>query len=145
MAMFMRKLNSIARCAGDFRTERTQSGLPGIYHSYIFAICHKPGMSQDMLGAHLCMNKSSVTRHLAWLEQNGYAERKPSTHDKREMLVFPTEKTLAVREEIGQIARAWNEELCKDIPEAEMAAFMDVLDKLYEKAKQLRNKGGNGQ
>ncbi len=142
MAMFMRKLNYIARCAVEFRTNRSVAGLPGIYHSYVFAICRNPGMSQDMLGADLGINKSSVTRHLAWLEQNGYVERKPSTQDKREMLVFPTEKMQNVREEVGQIAHAWNAALSQNIDEEEMTVFMEVLDKIYAKAKQL---GGDGQ
>ena len=141
MAMFMRKLNHIARCALEFRTEHSISGLPGIYHSYVFAVCHKPGMSQEALGKDLCMNKSSVTRHLAWLEQNGYVERKPSAHDRREMLVFPTEKMLDIRDEVGQIAKDWSAELSRDIPETEMTVFMEVLEKIYQKAKQL---GGGG-
>lgn len=142
MAMFMRKLNLIARCAGEYRTQNSSVQLPGTYHSYVFAICRRPGMSQDTLGEHLCMNKSSVTRHLAYLEQNGYIERKPSTEDKRQMLVYPTEKMLEIHAEVAQIAKQWNAHLCESITEEEMNAFMDVLDKIYVKAKQISQTGG---
>ena len=142
MAMFMRKLNLIARCAGEYRTQNSSVQLPGIYHSYVFAICRRPGMSQDVLGEHLCMNKSSVTRHLAYLEQNGYVERKPSSEDKRQMLVYPTEKMLKIHPEVAQIAKQWTTQLCESITEDEMNAFMDVLDKIYDKAKQISTIGG---
>ncbi len=142
MAMFMRKLNFIARCAGEYRTQQSSVQLPGIYHSYFFAICRTPGMSQDRIGAHLGMNKSSVTRHLAYLEQNGYVERKPSTEDKRQILVYPTEKMLVNQAEVVQIAKQWNQQLCESIPEEEMQAFLEVLDKIYAKAKEISKEGG---
>lgn len=142
MAMFMRKLNLIARCAGEYRTQNSSVQLPGIYHSYVFAICRRPGMSQDVLGEHLCMNKSSVTRHLTYLEQNGYVERKPSSEDKRQMLVYPTEKMQEIHAEVAQIAKQWTTQLCESISEEEMNAFMDVLDKIYDKAKQISTIGG---
>ena len=142
MAMFMRKLNLIARCATEYRTQNSGAQLPGIYHSYVFAICHTPGMSQDMLGERLCMNKSSVTRHLIYLEQNGYVERKPSTEDKRQTLVYPTEKMLEIHTEVAQIAKQWNMQLCESITQEEMDAFMEVLDKIYVKARQINKAGG---
>lgn len=145
MAMFMRKLNMIARCAGTYRTENSSVQLPGIYHSYVHAICRTPGLSQDKLAKQMCMNKSSVTRHLSFLEQNGYVERKPSAEDKREMLVFPSEKMLKLRPEVVQIAKNWNALLSKDIPEHEMSVFLDVLDKIYEKALEINTAGGGSE
>ncbi len=144
MAMFMRKLNSIARCAGMYRTQKSSTQLPGIYHSYVHAICRNPGMSQDKLAKHLFMNKSSVTRHLAYLEQNGYVERKASAEDKREMLVYPSQRMLDIHPEVVQISKQWNALLSENLTEAEMTAFLEVLDKIYERAKQIgASEGGS--
>ena len=141
MAMFMRKLNAIARCSGLYRTQNADTQLPDIYHSYVHAICRNPGMSQDKLSKHLCINKSSVTRHLAYLEQNAYIERKVSCEDKREMLVYPSPKMLDAHPEIVRISKQWNDLLSEGIGEEELHVFMSVLDKLYEKAKQISTNG----
>ena len=142
MAMFMRKLNSVARCAGLYRTQQSSAQLPGIYHSYVHAICRNPGMSQDKLSKHLCMNKSSVTRHLGYLEQNGYVERKPSAEDKREMLVYPSQKMLDIHPEVLQISKQWTALLSADITKEEMDAFLEVLDKIHIKATEIIETGG---
>ncbi len=142
MAMFMRKLNIIARCAGMYRTQNSSVQLPGIYHSYVFAICKNPGMSQDKIAKHLCMTKSSVTRHLAYLEQNGYIERKPSEADKREMLVYPTGKMTSIHAEVVQIAKKWTALLSEGIGEEEMDTFLNVLDKIQIRATEITESGG---
>ncbi len=142
MAMFMRNLNIIARCTGIYRTQNSSVQLPGVYHSYVFAICRNPGMSQDKIAKHLCMTKSSVTRHLAYLEQNGYVERKPSEADKREMLVYPTSKMTDIHAEVVQISKKWTALLSEDISEEEMDTFLNVLDKIQIRATQLTHSGG---
>ena len=143
MAMFMRKLNIIARCAGTYRTQNSSVQLPGVYHSYVFAICKNPGMSQDKIAKHLCRTKSSVTRHLAYLEQNGYVERKPSDTDKREMLVYPTKKMLDIHAEVVCISQKWNTLLSENIPEEKMDVFSEVLEMIYQKATKHYEIGGD--
>jgi len=73
MAAIMRKLNMISRCEAIYRTEKSSLGIPGIYHSYILCICKNPGENQESLAKMLCINKSSVTRHLTYLENTGAA------------------------------------------------------------------------
>ena len=142
MAMFMRNLNIIARCTGMYRAQNSSVQLPGVYHSYVFAICKNPGMSQDKIAKHLCMTKSSVTRHLAYLEQNGYVERKPSKADKREMLVYPTGKMTDIHAEVVQISKKWTALLSEGISEEEMATFLKVLDKIQIRATEITESGG---
>ena len=137
MATIMRKMNIISRCEAMYRTEKSSEHLPGIYHSYIFAICRNPGITQDGLSKHLCKNKSNVTRHLAFLETNGYVERKVSEKDKREMLVFPTRKMLDILPEVRSITKEWNKKLAEGIPEEELEIFHSILDKMLAKSKEI--------
>ena len=130
MAALTRKINIISRCYSSYRAKNSASNLPGIYHSYVFAVCKNPGWSQDRLARHLCLNKSNVTRHLAYLEDNGYIERRVSEKDKREMLVFPTEKMKAVLPEITEITKDWNEKMTEGISEEEYRLFMEILEKM---------------
>ena len=136
MPTIMRKISVISRCAALYRSQNSSENLHGIYHSYITAICRHPGSSQDFLAKHLCKNKSSVTRHLTHLENEGYIERKISPEDKREILVYPTEKMLSVLPETYEIARKWNGILKADIEEGELEIFNKVLDKMFLTARE---------
>ena len=137
MATIMRKLNIISRCGAIYREKVSSENLPGIYHSYIFAICNNPGFSQDKLAKHLCINKSSVTRHLAFLEKNGYIKREPCQKDKRELLVFPTEKMLTMKTEASNISKTWNKLVTEGISDAELELFQRVMEKMYDNSIKL--------
>lgn len=137
MATIMRKMNIISRCESIYRTQKSTEHLQGIYHSYVFAICRNPGMTQDTLAKHMCKNKSSVTRHLAFLEANGYVERKVCEKDKREMLVYPTQKMLDILPEVKEITLEWNTKLAEGIPAEELEIFHSILDKMLLKSKEI--------
>lgn len=137
MASIMRRMNVISRCESIYRTEQFGEELPGIFHSYILAICAKPGMSQDKLAKYLCLNKSNVARHLAKLEKNGYIERKVCAEDKRELLVYPTEKMHEIYPEVVRITREWNVLVAEDVSEEELNVFHKVLDKMLVKSREI--------
>ncbi len=136
MPTIMRKISVISRCYALYRAEHSSLNIHGGYHSYIIAISRHPGSSQDFLAKHLCKNKSSVTRHLTFLENEGFIERKISAQDKREMLVYPTQKMKDILPETYEIAEKWNSLLTKDIDDKEMEIFNKVLDKMFATAKE---------
>ena len=142
VSMLTRSINIISRCAASYRTAHSTEGLPGIYHSYVFAICLNPGLSQEKLSRHLCINKSNITRHLAYLEENGYIERRTCAKDKRELLVYPTEKMLGAFPEVKRVTGEWNALLSEGIDEGELAVFLSVLERLSDRARDLLNEGG---
>ena len=136
MANIMRNINVIYRCENMYRAQKSSENLPGIYHSYIFVICKNPGLSQDKLAKKLCVNKSNVTRHLAFLESGGYIERRPGT-DKREMLIYPTDKIKAIYPEIQGISSEWRNLLLQAVDSEELCAFENTLQKLAAKAAEI--------
>lgn len=144
MPPIMRKINIISRCQGIFRASKLQSDeLTPCHHSYILAITHNPGITQDELAKNICVNKSNITRTLVYLEKNGYVERKPSPTDKRAIKVFPTQKMLAVYPQIKQIVIDWNNYLTEGFSKEEMEIFQSVLDKISIRAKNyIELKGG---
>ena len=145
MPPIMRKINIISRCQGIFRANNLQNDeLTPCHHSYILAITHNPGITQDELAKNICVNKSNVTRTLVYLEKNGYVERKPSPSDKRAIQVFPTQKMQEIFPKIKQIVIDWNTYLTKDLSDEEMENFQSVLEKISERAKNyIENKGGD--
>lgn len=145
MPAISRGLNILSRCIAMYRTEQLKNDdFIAVHHSYVLAVCNHPGMSQDKLAKHLCINKSNVTRHLAQLEKNGYVQRRASETDKREMLVYPTQKMLDVFPEVRRITDEWNDLLSEGISEEELAAFHRVLDKMIDRSREIvYPKGGN--
>ena len=143
MATIMRKMNIISRCEAIYRCDKSSDSLPGIYHSYILAICRNPGMPQEALARHLCIHKSNVTRHLAFLEKNGYIYKEPCKEDKREHLVFPTEKMTEALTEIKSITKEWNSLLSEGISEEELELFHSIMDRMLEKSIDIVYKGGD--
>ena len=132
----MRKINVISRCEGIYRQDKLkESGLGPCHHSYVLAVCHHPGMTQDQLARHICINKSGVTRHLAYLEEKGYVERRADTHDKRATCVYPTQKCLDILPEVRRIVAEWNAYLTEDIDPEELECFKKVLDRIADRAK----------
>lgn len=143
MPAIMRSMNVIARCAAIYRTQQMNlDGLLGIHHSYILAITNNPGMSQDRLAKHLCLNKSSVTRHLSCLEKEGYVIRRPSEADKRETLVYPTEKMREIYPEVLRITREWNSLVSEGFTAEELECFNRLIEKMLGRSLNLIGREG---
>lgn len=144
MPKFMKNINIIGRCAGMFRSEKLkETGLGACHHSYILAVCRRPGISQDELAREICINKSNVTRHLAALEESGYVERRQSEADKRVTLVFPTEKALAILPTVRAVIREWNEFLTEGMDEEELERFAATLSRIAERAREYSEREGD--
>ena len=137
MPKIMKGINTIHRCQNVFRGERLAGEICGAHHLFVFAICNHPGRSQEELAKQLCLNKSTVTRALSSLESGGFVKREINPDDKRQTLVFPTEKMTELLPEVRAIAKEWNELLSKGISEEELVAFHAVLTKMEENARSV--------
>ena len=136
MPTIMRQINIISRCAGLYRTDKLRGAeLGACHHSYVLAICRTPGISQEELSRHICINKSGVTRHLSYLEEHGYVVRRQSETDRRVTLVYPTEKMQEVLPRVKEIVNEWNTYLTADLSEEELSMFRSVLDHIAQRAK----------
>ena len=137
MPKIMKGINTIHRCQNIFRGERLAGEICGAHHLFVFAICNHPGRSQEELAKQLCLNKSTVTRALATLEAGGFVKREVNPEDKRQTLVFPTDKMTELLPEVRAIANEWNTLLSAGISEDELAAFNAVLAKMEENARSV--------
>lgn len=135
MPKTMRGINTIHRCQNIFRGERLSGEICGAHHLFVFAICNHPGRSQEELARQLCLNKSTVTRALTSLETGGFVKREINPDDKRQFLVYPTDKMLALLPKARAIANDWNALISEGISESELAAFHSVLSKMEENAR----------
>ncbi len=138
MPKFMKTLNNISRSQAIFRHNKVSAkDLASGHYAYILAICRVPGCSQEELARELCVNKSTVTRNVNFLEENGYILRNPLPHDKRQFAIFPTEKMRAVLPEIQNASAEWMTLLSEGIPQEELDIFNTVLGRMQDKAREI--------
>lgn len=143
MHPFMRQISITYRCAMQFREkELADTGLSGGQTPYLTALYRRPGLSQEEMAQELNVNKSSVARQLAMLEEKGYVERLPDPKDKRSLLIFPTEKAHAVHDRIFQCYGAWNTYLTQDFTEEEQEALSHLMARIARRA-EMYVKGEN--
>ena len=145
MPKVMKGINTIHRCQTIFRGERLGGELCGAHHLFVFSICSNPGESQEELAKRLYLNKSTVTRALASLEANGLVRREVNPNDKRQTLVYPTEKMTELLPKARAVAKEWNSLISDGISENELAAFNKVLAKMEENAKAVISSLEDGQ
>ena len=138
MSNLLWNMGQINRCGGMYRTARLpENAPPPFHHNFITAICEHPGYSQDQLSRLLCLNKSTVTRRLTYLEENGFVTRSPSDVDKRVMLVYPTDKAHELLPQISKLTSEWIDAITDGIPAQDLAVFYSVLSSITTRAREL--------
>ena len=135
MPSFSRNINVISRYAHTYRSDALAPlGLSACHYFYIFHVCNSPGISQDTLAKNLDINKSTVTRALATLEENGFIERRQSEVDRRITLVYPTDKATDSLPFVRESAKSWNEFLLSCLDEKERETLGEMIEKIAKKA-----------
>ncbi|MBQ9760195.1 MAG: MarR family transcriptional regulator [Clostridia bacterium] len=138
MSNILWNIGVIHRCGNAYRASKLpDETLPVFHHHFLVAICDRPGSSQDQLARLLCMNKSTVTRRLSYLEENGYVIRRPSESDKRVMLVYPTDRALDLLPKIKRLTLEWSNSVTEALAPEELAELEAVLSRLAARAKAL--------
>ena len=145
MPRFMKLLNNISRSQATYRYSRvSETELQTGHYAFVLAICRQPGRSQEEYARELCINKSTVTRNLNYLEEKGYITRTPLPSDKRRFSVYPTERMLLVLPEIKAASAEWRELISEGIPEEELEVFSSVLERMEAKARQIVERQDTG-
>lgn len=135
----MGNISTIARCANLYRDEKlADCGLSGYQAPYIPELCANPGITQEQLAQKLHVNRSSVTRQLNLLEQNGFVRRIRSETDHRAIELYPTEKAQEVLPIVRQTFRSWREMLTADLTRQQMDTLEELLALLAQRAEELK-------
>lgn len=141
MPSINRFINTVGRCSGLWFADRLANvGIEPCDRPYLLYVCHHPGQPQDKLCRALCVNKSSVTRHVARLERAGLVSRTPSPEDGRVLLVSPTERALSLLPLLHETVKEWNAILTAGFSPEEIESFLSLLERALENA--MRGVGG---
>ena len=135
MPSLTRYINIVSRCAAIWRADKLEgTELGDQHHSYILVVCRHPGISQDAIARRLFLNKSKVTRSLAYLEEHGFVTRERDREDRRQTLVYPTEKAFEVLPRVREIIKGWNSYITEDFTEEELEMYFAMTRRIAERA-----------
>lgn len=107
----------------------------------IHAVRHHPGITQTELAAALNTDKPAIARRTASLERKGYLRREPNPKDGRSQLLYLTPQAEGLRNAKAEAENAFYDYLLAGLDEAERAAFLAALGKLYRRSKEESRAG----
>ena len=93
-----------------------------------------PDCSQEVLADKLMLDKSTIARRLASLEERGFLIRTPNPADRRGQLLRLTEQGEALLPIIRDVNRKWFDFLTQGEDAAELEQMEATLTKLLRKA-----------
>lgn len=82
------------------------------------------------------MEPRSLTRMLAFLEENALIYRQPDPNDKRVVRIFLTELGKEKRQLAKEVVLTFNKAIYARIPESKMQVFFEVMDSINELVKE---------
>ena len=104
-------------------------GMNSSQYMFLIKICDCPGILQDSLMDIFYIHPSNIVRTIAALEKQGMITRVPNDQDKRTWKLYPTDRALAILEEVRTVCENTETILLQSFSEAEKNHFIDLLRK----------------
>jgi len=110
----------------------SESGISKGKIPYLMKILTSPGIVQEDLTNHLCLDRAATARALLALEENGFVYREEDPTDRRRKKVYPTAKAQSLQGEMVGILKAHNDVLLSGLDGAERTLLMSLLDRVID-------------
>jgi len=111
----------------------TEAGhdITGEQWRIIRCLWHNDGQTQQDLANVVKTDKTGITRIIDSLEKRDLVMRVPDKTDRRQNLIYLTNKGKSLQEELMQIFTKISSEIQKDIEPEKLEIFRQVLNKIY--------------
>ena len=110
--------------------------LPELAFPLLMRLTHRDAMSQDELADSHLVDKSTVVRTLARMEEAGLVRREVDEEDRRVKRVHATERAMALTGQIRKALRAWNQMLLDGFEQDERDEVLQYLQRMAENARE---------
>ncbi|MEG2174045.1 MAG: MarR family winged helix-turn-helix transcriptional regulator [Oscillospiraceae bacterium] len=94
---------------------------------FLLRLYIEPGSTQDQLAAQLGMDKGTVARGIAQLEQRGLARRQSDDHDRRVNHVYPTDQAHMLEKQLFAIVDELHDVMYDGLSREETEQFFSLL------------------
>lgn len=91
--------------------------------------------SQEVVAAHMMIDKAAITRTVQALEKKGWLIREKSQTDKRSMILKPQQKAYDAQAEFRDIMCYWTKFLTEGMDEERIDHFFETLTMMYDLVK----------
>lgn len=135
----LREISKISRNITIYKNSLSAYELTDNYYEALRLIVKHPGTNSNYLSERMCVDKGLISRIMRSLSQNGYISLQNCERDKRQTLLYPTEKGIELKTKNETEDNKFYDYIEKIIPEDKKDAFFDVLEILYSKSKELRH------
>ncbi len=118
-----------------FASEMERLGLPPLAFPLLMRLKHRDDVSQEELVEDFLVDKGTVARTLADLEDAGLVSRKIDPDDRRIKRVSITEEGREVAGELKAVARTWDGRLTEGFSKEEHEQLLGFLERLKDNAR----------
>lgn len=109
-------------------------GLGAYQVPFVAELFREEGQTQDQLSARLHIDKAATARALAKLEQRGLVVRRVNSANRRQKLIYLTERTKCLQEEFLTPLLRVTEILAQGFSEEEKGQALRLLDRMVSNA-----------
>lgn len=117
----MQKVNQISK------TKLSPYGVTPAQYALLRVLWKEDGQVSSVLGEKLQLDSATLTGMIDRLEQNEFIERRFDPSDRRNRLIFLTEKGQSMEEKLCNKMDEMNEEVMSSFAEEEFLTFKQIL------------------
>jgi DNA-binding MarR family transcriptional regulator len=118
-----------------FAAEMKRMDLSPVAFPLLMRLRHHDDVSQEDLVEDFLVDKGTIARTLATLEDAGLVTREVDPDDRRVKRVSVTERGREVAEDLKRVARRWSNRLMEGFSDEEREQLLDYLVRMKENAK----------
>lgn len=112
---------------------------------YVIATNENEGQTQDELAAQIRVNRAATARHLKAMEKADLIIRKENPNNRRQKLVYPTEKSKALVKDLLAILDEYNNSIFNGFSQEEKDILLSLMDRAMANTEALRCNGGRNE
>lgn len=125
------------KCQGYLSRELAKYDLTAAEQPFFMALRRCEGMTQEELTAIVCVDKSATARAVRSLEEKGFLIRVQDTNNRRQNLIFPTEKAKRMGEDVRKELLRFNDLLICGLSPQTAEEVYTALQKIEENLEAL--------
>jgi DNA-binding MarR family transcriptional regulator len=112
-------------------------GLSAAHAYLIRLVLNQPGMQQKEIAQELCLEKSTITRFISKMQQQGYLLRQVfESGDLKKQAIYPTQKAKKIQVQLEQTGLEVFQQLQETIEVKQLMKFVEEMRQITEKIEQ---------
>jgi len=136
LGKYLSRIHRYSRALMDKRLKHL--GIGGGQFGFMMTLYRKDGVSQTELSDQLKLDKTTITRSIRPLLDNGYIVRERDPEDRREYRILLTQKGQSIRDELIEIRRELESELLEGFSQDERDDLMGLMRRMTENATRIK-------